>query len=159
MTLNLYTYKPSSDVVCSDELDVCIIYIQGIMESIYDITKDKLSCFLELKREQNCVIKKLKHDLLNHIEGNYYKNHILLDLLNLHNMYNEEFNNDTSGFDIEIINIHTETTMYIFELFSCATNINVYVKSGVDKENVILQMLYALSEKNLITIISSVELL
>nr|UYX49713.1 p18 [Darna trima granulovirus] len=157
-TLNLFTYKPPVETICDDKPDLSEFFIQGILEALHDHNKSKHACFLELKREQNKLFEKLKTDLLDSINGNYYKNHVLLDVLNLYNLYAEEFNDENSAFDTELLNLYSNTATLVFELFSYATNVVVFMKSTADKENALTQLIENLQQSKLITIIKTVEL-
>ncbi|ACZ63563.1 PrGVORF77 [Pieris rapae granulovirus Wuhan] len=157
-TLNLYTFKPSANTICDDEIDKSNFFLQGVLEALQDNTKSKFACFLELKREQNLLLEKLKHDLINNNNGNFYRNHVLLDVLNLYKLYCEEFTEEETAFDGEVIKLCYNMVLVLFELFSCTTNIVVFVKSTANYDDIIARALQSLQELGYITIIKTVSL-
>ncbi|AMF83826.1 p18 [Cnaphalocrocis medinalis granulovirus] len=158
MTLNLYTYKPLNNTLCNDDmLDKFNFHIQGKLESLQDDTKSKFACFLELKREQNSLLKKLNKDLLHHNNGNYYANHVLLDVLNMYKEYVEMFADEESAFDLEIVALCKDTVFVLFELFNNVNNIVVFVKSYANQHNILTKLLNELKMKHLVTIIKTVD--
>ncbi|UXX41887.1 p18 [Psilogramma increta granulovirus] len=162
MSLNLYTYKPTSGTVCNDDFHNNEqiynkpFYIQGVLETLNDTTKSKFACFLELKREQLILLQKLTNDLLYNCTGNYYKNHVLLDAINLYSMYTEEFDNDENAFDIELTVLCRDMVLCLFELFSCTTNICVLIKNNVDRSNPLVVLLQTLENLGFVTLIRTV---
>lgn len=131
--LNLYTFRPN--ILCNDESDDhSEMYIQGIVESLVDTSKDKLACFLELKREEVVLFEKFSKDLQNSIEGNYYRNHVLLDVLVMYKKYNSEFGDD-SAFGREVVKLSLDLVCSLYETFSCATKIVVFVESNVNPQD------------------------
>ncbi|AIS92084.1 hypothetical protein [Erinnyis ello granulovirus] len=159
MSLNLYTYKPSSNTMCNDTIITEhneTFHIQGILEALYDTSKSKFACFLELKREQCTLLQKLNYNLLYQRTGNFYRNHVLLDVLNLYNKYVEEFDDGENAFNTEVVQICHDTVVCVFELFSCATNIVVFLKSDVDDTSPIVEMLQFLENNSYITTIKTV---
>ncbi|AAS82656.1 ORF82 [Agrotis segetum granulovirus] len=132
-TLNLYTFKPN--VLCLDESDEREeMYIQGIVEAVENQSCDKLACFLELKKEQVLLLKRLSDHILNRTSGNYFRNHVLLDVLVMYKKYNEEFGEDTA-FGNECAQLCLEIVQLMYELFSCTTNIVVLIESEADPED------------------------
>ncbi|AER41513.1 P18 [Epinotia aporema granulovirus] len=135
MAVNLYTFKPS--VFCTDSDDTTDEFlIQGLSEALQDDTKSKLACFLELKREEVVLIKKVHDNLLNKCNGDYYKNHVLLDVLVLYKKYSEEYGDDTA-FGQECVSLSRELVISAFSLFNNATDIVVFVESRSDSDDVI----------------------
>ncbi|QOD40046.1 p18 [Matsumuraeses phaseoli granulovirus] len=157
-TLNLYTYKPSKVIVCNDPNDRQMFFLQGITEALYDNTKTKQACFLELKNEQNLLLKRIKNDIIGHTSGNYYKNHILLEVLHLYSKYCEEFNNIQSVFETEVVQMCRDMVIVTFELFNCVTNVVVFVEANVDKSNVISAILNQLEQQSVVTLIKTVAI-
>lgn len=142
-TLNLYTFRPN--FACNDEGDECAeLYIQGIVEALNDNAKDKLACFLEIKREEVLLFEKFSRDLRNNTEGSFYRNHVLLDALVMYKKYSVEFGDD-SAFGRELVKLSLELVCSLFETFSCAADkIVVYVESDSNPEdefNVLLRYL------------------
>ncbi|ABC61207.1 unknown [Choristoneura occidentalis granulovirus] len=159
MSLNLYTYIPSPNVICNDDIDSTKnFFIQGIIEALNDDSKSKFAILLEMKREQSVLLKRLKHDLLHHNNGNYYKNHILLDILSLFSVYCDEFDNIESAFDIDLKVLCQEIVCTLFELFNCVTDITVYLKADLNDDNVIVILLHELQALELVTLIKTVSL-
>lgn len=132
--LNLYTFRPN--FACDDEgADCAELYIQGIVESLNDDTKDKLACFLEIKREEVLLFEKFGRDLRNNIEGSFYRNHVLLDALVMFKKYSVEFGDD-SAFGREVVKLSLDLVCGLYETFSCAANkIVVYVESDSSPED------------------------
>nr|AIU36739.1 ORF92 [Cydia pomonella granulovirus]AIU37299.1 ORF92 [Cydia pomonella granulovirus]QDW81152.1 ORF92 [Cydia pomonella granulovirus]QGY99487.1 ORF92 [Cydia pomonella granulovirus]QGY99912.1 ORF92 [Cydia pomonella granulovirus] len=158
-TINLFTYKPPPNTVCDDDIDKQNFFIQGVLEALNDNSKSKQACFLELKREQCLLLRKIKHDLLYSCEGNYCQNHVLLDALHLYKLYKEEFDDTQSAFDIDLMQTCREMVYLTFELFSCAANIVVFVHASANyKDNVLAQLLVELQSKNFITLMKTVSL-
>ena len=162
MSLNLYTYKPTSGTVCNDDVISTTttnhksFHVQGLLEALYDTSKSKFACFLELKRQQCTLLHKLTNDLLHNCTGNYYKNHVLLDVINLYNMYTEEFDNGENAFDTEVMVLCRDMVLCVFELFSCATNICVLLKNNVDETNPLVVLLKTLENLGYVTLIKTV---
>lgn len=163
MSLNLYTYKPTSGTVCNDDIISAdqklnkSFHIQGILEALYDTSKSKFACFLELKREQCILLQKLNNDLLHNCTGNYYKNHVLLDVINLYSLYAEEFNNGENAFDTEVLMSCRDIVLCMFELFSCATNICILLKNDVDETNPLVVLLRTLENLDFVTLMKTVS--
>jgi|WetSurMetagenome_2_1015567.scaffolds.fasta_scaffold18666_3 hypothetical protein len=141
--LNLYTFRPN--FVCDDEGADCVeLYIQGIVEALNDNAKDKLACFLEIKREEVLLFEKFSRDLRNGTEGSFYRNHVLLDALVMYKKYSVEFGDD-SAFGRELVKLSLDLVCSLYETFSCAVDkIVIYVESDTNPEdefNVLLRYL------------------
>lgn len=158
-SLNLYTYKPLNVDFIDD--DAQPFFIQGLMESLQDNTKNKLACFLELKREQTMLIEKIKNDLLTKRTGNFYRNHVLLDVLGLYKSYREELFPDAEGssFDMEMSRLCADMVYCVFELFSCACeSIIVFMRhTANEKDDVLVGMLNALDQMGSVKLIKIVD--
>lgn len=159
MSLNLYTYKPTTGTLCNDDITTTEhtpFYVQGLLEALYDTSKSKFACFLELQRQQCTLLQKLTNDLLHNSEGNYYKNHVLLDVINLYGMYTEEFDSVDNAFDTEVMVLCRNMVLCLFELFSCVTNICVLIKNNVDETNPLVVLLKTLENLGYVTLIKTV---
>ncbi|AGQ20338.1 hypothetical protein CaLGV080 [Clostera anastomosis granulovirus A] len=158
MTLQLYTFRPSTKTSCDDRHDTDEFYIQGVVESLHDEGKSKHACFLELKREQTVLLKRLGRDLIENVDGSFYRNHVLLDALKLYGLYSEEFDDVTSAFDVDVMNSTRETVTLLFDLFGHATNVVVYVSSTACGDDKIVKLLEELQDMGAVTLISTVSL-
>lgn len=153
----MYTYKP--ETICDDDDDDDNrFYVQGIMEALREPSRSKLACFLELKLEQKLMMEKLKNDIVTKCTGNYCKTHILLDLMNLYKTYTEEFDDETSAFDLEVLNACRETVKCVFELFSCVTDITVFVEATADEEHILTCLLTSLRDDEIVSLVKTVPL-
>nr|ANY57594.1 PlxyGVORF75 protein [Plutella xylostella granulovirus] len=144
--LNLYTFRPKC--LCDDlnnSRDEFLI--QGVIESIKE--KDNYACFLELKKEQLFLLKKLANNLLNDAAGNYFKNHVLLDVLDLYKKYITEYGS-SSAFGKDCVNLCMEIVYTTYELFSCTTTIIVFIDTTADPADDIIALLQFLNDCNLI---------
>ncbi|AKN80808.1 P18 [Diatraea saccharalis granulovirus] len=158
-SLSLYTYKPSGANNVVDEETP--LFIQGIIESINDRTKSKMACFLEMKREQMLIFERLKNDLLNKRSGDFYRNHILLDMLSLYKTYSVEFSDETSSFDREVLKVCADMTYFAFELFSyVCKSITIFVRHSVtEDDDVLLTFLKRLNDTDVVVLIKTVSLI
>ncbi|AAM70282.1 hypothetical protein [Phthorimaea operculella granulovirus] len=159
MVLNLYTYNPPRDTVCDDlHNEKSPFLLQGVLEALHEPNKSKMACFLELKREQRLMLYKLRQDLVENCHGTFYRHHILLDLLNMYKMYRDEFDDDTSAFDLGVCEICLDMVHTVFELFQCATDIFVFVESSANENDIIYELLNGLSERKIISIVKTVKI-
>lgn len=146
--LNLYTFRPN--LVCDDSADDCQdFFIQGVMEALNDERKSKEACFLEIKREEALLLQKLARDLLDRTAGSFYRNHVLLDSLSLYRKYCEEFGDETA-FGTECVRLSGEASVAVFELFSCATEVVVFVDSGADPRDPCSVLLAELESRGMV---------
>nr|AJA91718.1 ADOR78 [Adoxophyes orana granulovirus] len=158
-TLHLYTFKPKNlgydmDSDCQSKA----IFVHGILESVNDSTKSKLACFFELKQEQLNMLKQLKNDMIERATGNFYRNHILLHMLNWYNDYCEEFDDFDSSFDNKIVEMTQELVSISFELFSCMSKVIVYVRYDADESHNIMGLLRKIESRNIINVYKIVDL-
>ncbi|AAQ21678.1 unknown [Cryptophlebia leucotreta granulovirus] len=156
-TINLFTYKPNTE--CDDDFnDKQNFLIQGILEALTDDQKSKQACFLEIKREQCLLLKKIKHDLINKCDGKFCRDHVLLDILYLYDLYLTEFDDQQAAFDMDLMQTCREIVYDTFELFSCATNIVVFMHASASYSDALAQLLIDLENRNCITLMKTVSL-
>lgn len=150
--LNLYTFKPTA-IECDDSTEdrEHDFYIQGLVESLTDPLKEKLACVLELKREHVTLLKKLTRDLIGKNTGHYFRNHILLDVLLLHNKYCQEFGEETA-FGIDCIGLSLDMVHSVFEMFNNVTEVNVFVDRRSDPDDLFNVVLCYLQDNELINL-------
>lgn len=147
-TLNLYTFRPN--VLCDDENDDrSELYIQGIVEAFTDNNKDKLACFLEIKREEVLLFERFSKNLQHNTTGHYYRNHVLLDVLVMYKKYIVEFG-DESAFGREVVKLCLDLVCSLYETFSCITDIVVFVEGNINTEDDFYVLLNYLSNCNYI---------
>lgn len=147
--LNLYTFKPTN--VSNDNVDDEVEFmLQGILESLEVNTVDKHACFLELKREQTLLLQKVAHDFKNHLQGTFFRNHVLLDVLVLYDKYVTEFG-DASAFGQECVSLCVDIVYSVYEIFSCASEIVVNVKENINPDDVVYVLLQSLHSANLVS--------
>ncbi|AQQ80361.1 P18 [Betabaculovirus altermyunipunctae] len=148
--LNLYTFKPTN--VSNDSVDDEVEFMmQGLLECLDSDTADKHACFLELKREQALLMQKVTNDFKNHLQGTYFRNHVLLDALVLYRKYVTEFG-DSSAFGQECVSLCVDIVYSVYELFGCASDIVVNVKQGTNTDDVVYLLLKGLSSDNIVSI-------
>ncbi|APO13963.1 P18 [Plodia interpunctella granulovirus] len=157
-TLNLYTFRPHNTFCNDDAEDREDYFIQGLVEALHDDRKNKFACFLELKREQLYWLNKLCRGLMECCQGNYYKNHALLDMLNIYKMYQEEFQDDTAAFDLEVKQLMRSMVKSTFLLFSCATQVVVFIQSPIDESDLLTNLLLDLEKEGYITLMKIVRI-
>jgi hypothetical protein len=129
-TICLYLSNMPEGVHNDKPDDNYVIYFEGIIECIDDDSCHKLSLFSELEKQQALIIKKTYYDLLDHNNGNYCKNHVLIDALIMYKTYVELV--DESAFGVNTLNSCVELLTYIFKLFRLQSRIVIVVPSHVD---------------------------
>lgn len=148
--LNLYTFKPTNVSNDSVEDDVEFM-LQGLVESLDSDNTDKHACFLELKREQTLLLQKMSNDFRYHLQGTYYRNHVLLDVLVMYKKYVDEFA-DASAFGRECVAMCVEIVYSVFEMFTCASEIVVNVQQGINTNDTVYVLLEGLQSSSLVRI-------
>ena len=148
--LNLYTFKPTN--VTNDSVDDHIdLVLQGIVESLDNKNTDKYACFLELKREQAHIFHKLAHDFTHHLEGTFFRNHVLLDVLKLYESYVKEFK-DRSAFGQDCVAQCIDIVYSVYQVFNRTSDIVVNVKQDINPNSVVYILLEGLQSSNLVNI-------
>ncbi|QBQ01634.1 p18 [Hyphantria cunea granulovirus] len=146
--LNLYTFKPN--FVCDDTNEErCEFFVQALVEAME--TGDSLAWFIELKREQVWLMQKLSRDLIERTDGNYYRNHVLLDVLDIYKKYVDQFGNG-SAFGTDCIELCHKLALTLFELFACATKIVVFMEVDRDPNDVLTMLLQHLADCDLVVL-------
>ncbi|AJD80773.1 hypothetical protein [Pseudoplusia includens SNPV IE] len=130
-----------------------IIYFEGIIECFDDETADKFGFFAELKKEEALFMKKTFYDLIEHNNGNYCKNHVLIDALIMYKTYAELV--DESAFGVNILNYCVEYLTHVFKLFRLQSRIIVVLPANVDwQQDNLSALLKHLLQSTLIEIVS-----
>ncbi|AAM09203.1 hypothetical protein [Mamestra configurata nucleopolyhedrovirus A] len=129
-TICLYLSDMPEGVQNDKPDDNDVIYFEGIIECIDDESCHKTSFFSELKKEEALFMKKTFSDLLEHNNGNYCKNHVLIDALIMYKTYVELV--DESAFGVNTLNSCVEYLTYLFKLFRLQSRIVIVVPSHVD---------------------------
>ncbi|QED40603.1 P18 [Chrysodeixis includens nucleopolyhedrovirus] len=110
--------------------DENVIYFEGIIECFNDEDNDKFCFFSELKKEEALFMKKTFQDLIEHSNGTYCKNHVLIDALIMYKTYAELV--DESAFGVNILNYCVDFLTNIFKLFRLQSRIVVIIPTNVD---------------------------
>ncbi|QNV47883.1 p18 [Alphabaculovirus altersperidaniae] len=109
-----------------------VIYFGGIIECVDDESCDKFSLLSELKKEEALFMRKTFNDLLEHNNGNYCKNHVLIDALLMYKTYVELV--DDSAFGVNILNYCVEHLTNLFKLFRTQSRIIIVLPSHINWE-------------------------
>lgn len=100
-----------------------VLYFESIIECFDDESCDKFSFFAALKKEESLLMKKTVYDLIEHADGNYCKNHVLIDALLMYKTYVELV--DESAFGNDILESCVDYVTNIFRLFRLQSRIIV----------------------------------
>lgn len=109
-----------------------VVYFEGIIESVDDGSCDKLSLLAEIKKAESLLMRKTYNDLLEHNNGNYCKNHVLIDVLLMYKTYVELV--DDSAFGVNILKYCVDQLTYIFKLFRIQSRIIIVLPSHINWE-------------------------
>lgn len=130
-----------------------VVYFEGIIECVDDSSCDKLSLFSEVKKEEALFMRKTFNDLLEHNNGNYCKNHVLIDALIMYKTYVELV--DDSAFGVNILNYCVEYLTHLFKLFRLQSRIIIVLPSHVDwQQDNLSALLKHLLQNSIIEIVS-----
>jgi hypothetical protein len=144
MPAGLHNDKPNEDN---------IIYFQGIIECFDDAGYDKFSFFAELKKEEALFMKKTFYDIVEHNNGNYCKNHVLIDALLMYDTYVQLVDETTWGSNI--LESCIEFLTYIFRLFRLQSRIVVVVPKHLNEQDNLSALLKHLLDLSIIEIVNS----
>ncbi|AKR17518.1 P18 [Mocis latipes granulovirus] len=148
--LNLYTFKPNN-VTNGSVDDHFEIVLQGILESLDNKHTDKHACFLEIKQEQKHIFQKMAYDFIHHVEGTFFRNHILLDVLKMYEVYVKEFR-DRSAFGQACVTQCIDIVYSVYQIFNRTSDIIVNVKQDIDVNSIVYVLLEGLQASKLINI-------
>ncbi|QAT90357.1 hypothetical protein KM622_gp071 [Spodoptera exempta nucleopolyhedrovirus] len=152
-TINLYLTDMPEGIVNDKPDDGDVVYFEGIIECVDDGSCDKLSLFSELKKEEALFMRKTFNDLLEHNNGNYCKNHVLIDALIMYKTYVELV--DDSAFGVNILNYCVEYLTHLFKLFRLQSRIIIVLPSHVDwQQDNLSALLKHLLQNSIIEIVS-----
>ncbi|UOQ18868.1 P18 [Olene mendosa nucleopolyhedrovirus] len=112
-----------------------VMYFESIIECFDDESCDKFSFFAALKKEEALFMQKTFNDLLEHSNGVYCKNHVLIDALLMYKTYAELV--DESAFGNDILKSCVDLLTNIFRLFRLQSKIVVVVPrdAGANLDN------------------------
>ncbi|QEI03614.1 P18 [Rachiplusia nu nucleopolyhedrovirus] len=110
--------------------DENVIYFEGIIECFNDEENDKFCFFSELKKEEALFMKKTFQDLIEHNNGRYCKNHVLIDALIMYKTYAELV--DESAFGVNILHYCVDFLTHIFKLFRLQSRIVVVIPPNIN---------------------------
>lgn len=149
--INLFLGEPPHNLN-NDKCDDCdVIYFEGIIECLTNESRDKLSCFAEMKKEEALLMKKAYMDLMQHSAGNYYKYHTLLDALLMYKTCVELI--DESAWAANVLESCEIFVTYMFKLFSEQSRIVVIVPANVNwEEDNLSALLKHLSQLSIISL-------
>ncbi|AKR17310.1 P18 [Urbanus proteus nucleopolyhedrovirus] len=119
------------DGVTNDKIeDDNVIYFEGIIECFDDETCNKFSFFSELKKEEALFMRKMFYDLLEYNNGNFCKNHVLIDALIMYKTYAELI--DESAFGNNILESCVDFITNLFRIFRLNARILVVLSNRID---------------------------
>ncbi|AAR28863.1 ORF99 [Leucania separata nucleopolyhedrovirus] len=149
--LNLYLGDPPKNLV-NDKCDDCdVIYFEGIIESLTNSSCDKLSCFVEMKREEALLMKKACIDLKKHSSGNFFKYHALLDALLMYKTCVDLI--DDSAWAANVLESCETLVTYMFKLFTDRSQIVVIIPPEVNyQEDNLSALLNHLLQQSIISL-------
>lgn len=151
-TIQLFLFTPHD--VQNDKPDYGndTIYFEAINESVIDASCDKYSLFAELKKEEALFMKKAYDDLVHYFNGNFYKNHVLLDALVMYKTNIEE-HVDNTAFGKNILDYCENFIVSLFQLFRLQSEIIVLLprNHNLDEDN-LSALLKRLSDQSIIQI-------
>nr|ANS70982.1 protein p18 [Lymantria dispar multiple nucleopolyhedrovirus] len=146
-TIYLYLGDLPAGVQNDKPDDNQVMYFESIIECFDDESCDKFSFFAALKKEEALFMQKTFNDLLQHNNGVYCKNHVLIDALLMYKTYAELV--DESAFGNDILKSCVDLLTYIFRLFRLQSRIVVVVppprQRDVDNLSALLKHLSQLS--------------
>ncbi|ACI47445.1 P18 [Spodoptera eridania nucleopolyhedrovirus] len=131
-TIYLYLVDMPEGVNNDKPDDNDVVYFEGIIESVDDGSCDKLSLLAEIKKAESLLMRKTYNDLLEHNNGNYCKNHVLIDVLLMYKTYVELV--DDSAFGVNILKYCVDQLTYIFKLFRIQSRIIIVLPSHINWE-------------------------
>ncbi|AUV65351.1 hypothetical protein [Alphabaculovirus myunipunctae] len=126
-TIFLHVADMPKDVNNDKPNDDDVLYFEGIIECIDDEQCDKFSIVSEMKKEEALIIKKTLKDLLEHNNGNYCKNHVLIDVLIMYKTYVELV--DESAFGVNLLKSCVDIVTNLFKLFRLQSRVVIVVPS------------------------------
>ncbi|QYC92748.1 P18 [Trabala vishnou gigantina nucleopolyhedrovirus] len=124
-TIYLYLSDMPEGVQNDKPVDDNVMYFESTIECFEDDTCDKFSVFSALKKEEALFMKKTFYDLLEHNDGAYCKNHVLIDALLMYKTYVELV--EESAFGNDILESCVDFITNIFRLFRLQSRIVVVV--------------------------------
>jgi hypothetical protein len=152
-TIYLYLFDLPEGTHDDKPNDDDVVYFGGVIESIDDQSCDKLSMLAELKKEESLFMRKTFNDLLEHNNGNYCKNHVLIDALLMYKTYVELV--DESAFGLNILNYCVDYLTNLFKLFRLQSRIIIVLPSNINwKEDNLSALLKHLLDNSIVEIAS-----
>lgn len=131
-TIYLYLVDMPEGVNNDKPDDNDVVYFGGIIECVDEEACDKFSLLSEIKKEEALFMRKTFNDLLEHNNGNYCKNHVLIDALLMYKTYVELV--DDSAFGVNILNYCVEYLTNLFKLFRTQSRIIIVLPSHINWE-------------------------
>ncbi|AIU41316.1 p18 [Sucra jujuba nucleopolyhedrovirus] len=122
-TICLYLCDLPANVQNDKPVDNNIIYFESVQECLEDSNCDKFSVFAALKKEEALFMKKTFYDLVEHNNGSYCNNHVLIDALLMYKTYVELVEESAFGHNIQSSLV--EFIEFIFKLFRLQSKIIV----------------------------------
>ncbi|ADB84421.1 hypothetical protein [Apocheima cinerarium nucleopolyhedrovirus] len=132
-TIYLYLSDLPADMQNDKRADDDVLYFESVIECFEDDSCDKYSVFATLKKEQALFMKKTFYDLLEHNNGTYCKNHVLIDALLMYKTYVELV--DESAFGNDILESCVDFLTNIFKLFRLQSKIIVVASQNINNYN------------------------
>ncbi|AUA60309.1 P18 [Operophtera brumata nucleopolyhedrovirus] len=151
-TIQLFLFTPHDVENDKPDYGNDTIYFEAINESVFDASCDKYSLFAELKKEEALFMKKTYDDLVHYFNGNFYKNHVLLDALVMYKTNIEE-HVDNTAFGKNILDYCENFIVSLFQLFRLQSKIIVLLprNHNLDEDN-LSALLKRLSDQSIIQI-------
>ncbi|ABI35755.1 hypothetical protein [Ectropis obliqua nucleopolyhedrovirus] len=122
-TIYLYLTDMPCNVPNDKPVDDNVMYFESVIECFEDDSCDKYSLFSALEKEKALFMKKTFYDLLEHNNGSFCKNHVLIDALLMYKTYVELV--DDSAFGKNILQSCVDFVTYLFKLFRLQSKIVV----------------------------------
>ncbi|ABY65807.1 hypothetical protein [Orgyia leucostigma nucleopolyhedrovirus] len=131
-TILLYLCDLPAGVQNDKPVDDHTLYFESVVECIEDETTSKCSVFAEMERQKALFMTKTLYDLIEHNNGTYCKNHVLIDALLMYKTYVELV--DDSAFGNNIFKSCTDFVTSLFKVFRLQSKIVIVLPPNVNFE-------------------------
>ncbi|AXS67738.1 p18 [Cryptophlebia peltastica nucleopolyhedrovirus] len=150
-TINLFLHDMPPGVQNDKEIDENVIFFDGVIECVEDDHTDKYCALAECEKINALLMQKIVVDLLENSNGNYCKNHVLIDSLLMYKTYVELV--DESAFGENFLESCVLHITSIFKLFRAQSRIVVLLPSNINwKQDNLSALLKHLLQLSLIEI-------
>ncbi|ACF05359.1 hypothetical protein [Adoxophyes orana nucleopolyhedrovirus] len=130
--INLFLQNMPAGIQNDKLDDENVIYFDGVIECIEDQQTDKFCALAECEKIKALLMQKILIDLVENSNGNYCKNHVLIDLLLMYKTYIELV--DESAFGINFLESCFLYITSVFKLFRTQSRIVLILPSNINWE-------------------------